>query len=60
MKASATQFLRFLSGERQFIIPIYQRTYSWTTDQCQQLWKDICTAAKSEKIAGHFVGSVVY
>ena len=28
MKAIATNFLKFLQGTKQFIIPIYQRTYS--------------------------------
>jgi hypothetical protein len=30
MKATETKFLDFLNGPKQFIIPIYQRTYSWT------------------------------
>jgi len=60
MKATETRFLDFLKGPRQFIIPIYQRTYSWTEKQCEQLWRDIETAATDESIAGHFVGSVVY
>jgi uncharacterized protein with ParB-like and HNH nuclease domain len=29
MKALENQFLTFLNGKKQFIIPIYQRTYSW-------------------------------
>src|SRR5438132_1709944 len=60
MKASETKFLDFLKGPKQFIIPIYQRTYSWTLKQCEQLWEDIVRAAKDEKVAGHFVGSIVY
>jgi len=30
-----------LEDARQFIIPIYQRKYSWTSTQCEQLWRDI-------------------
>jgi len=41
MKATQANFLQFLEGNKQFIIPIYQRTYSWTQKQCQQLWNDI-------------------
>ena len=44
----------------QFIIPIYQRTYSWEEAQCQQLWDDIMRAGRREDINAHFVGSVVY
>lgn len=47
MDLRATQLLKLLGGQHQFIIPIYQRTYSWTRDQCQQLWADIFAAASS-------------
>ncbi|MGF9798900.1 GmrSD restriction endonuclease domain-containing protein [Brevibacillus agri] len=60
MKAVETNLLKFLQGTKQFIIPIYQRKYSWTINQCRQLWNDIVRAAEDEKIKGHFVGSIVY
>lgn len=60
MKAVETNLLKFLQGTKQFIIPIYQRKYSWTINQCHQLWNDILRAAIDEKIKGHFVGSIVY
>ncbi|WP_339291258.1 DUF262 domain-containing protein [Paenibacillus sp. FSL E2-0201] len=42
-----------MQGTKQFIIPIYQRKYSWTISQCRQLWSDIMRAAEDEKIKGH-------
>ena len=60
MKAVETQFLKLLEGKKQFIIPIYQRTYSWTLKQCDQLWRDILRVATDNAITGHFVGSIVY
>ncbi len=60
MKAAQTQFLPFLDGKKQFVIPIYQRTYSWTREQCMQLWRDVVNAATSDTIKGHFIGSIVY
>lgn len=60
MKASETNFLKFMQGTKQFVIPIYQRKYSWTLDQCRQLWSDIVRAAQDEQVTGHFVGSIVY
>ncbi len=60
MKASETNLLKFLQGTKQFIIPIYQRKYSWNISQCKQLWEDIVRASTDDDIKGHFVGSVVY
>lgn len=60
MKATEINFLKFLKQPNQFVIPIYQRTYSWTLKQCQQLWQDIIRLSQEEEISGHFVGSIVY
>ncbi|MEH2000174.1 MAG: DUF262 domain-containing protein [Nostoc sp.] len=60
MKATQTNFLKFLEGNKQLIIPIYQRPYSWKIPQCQQLWNDILRAANDNTISGHFIGSLVY
>src|SRR5438128_6700637 len=59
MKAQENQFLTFLNGKKQFIIHIYQRTYSWTREQCEQLWNDIVRTATDEGTT-HFIGSIVY
>ena len=60
MKATEAKLLSFLQKSPQFIIPIYQRTYSWTNKQCQQLWDDILRAGASDTISVHFIGSIVY
>lgn len=60
MKAVESKFLNFLSNARQFVIPIYQRTYSWDEKQCQQLWDDILNAGRKKDFNTHFVGSIVY
>ncbi len=60
MKASEAKFLDFLKKSPQFVIPIYQRTYSWTERECRQLWDDILRTGKSKDILAHFVGSIVY
>jgi uncharacterized protein with ParB-like and HNH nuclease domain/predicted transport protein len=60
MKATEAKLLDFLKKSPQFIIPIYQRTYSWTEKECRQLWDDIIRAGSSDKVSVHFVGSIVY
>ena len=60
MKATEAKLLSFLQKSPQFVIPIYQRTYSWTEKQCRQLWDDILRAGSSDTIAVHFIGSIVY
>ena len=60
MKAVEAKLLSFLQKSPQFIIPIYQRTYSWTDKQCLQLWEDIVRAGSSDSISVHFIGSIVY
>jgi uncharacterized protein with ParB-like and HNH nuclease domain/predicted transport protein len=60
MKATEAKFLDFLKKSPQFVIPIYQRTYSWTEKECRQLWDDVVRCGSSDKIAVHFVGSIVY
>lgn len=60
MKATESKLLAFLKKSPQFIIPIYQRTYSWTGKECLQLWEDILRAGRNDNISAHFIGSVVY
>lgn len=48
-----------LNGQCQYIIPVYQRKYSWQANvQCARLWKDIVEMEKKKK-KHHFVGSIV-
>ncbi len=60
MKATEAKLLDFLKKSPQFVIPIYQRTYSWDDKQCRQLWDDILRTGSNDEVAVHFVGSIVY
>ncbi len=62
MKANAIKLLDFI-GEcqgNQFVIPIYQRVYSWEKEQCKQLWDDIVKTGGNDQMNGHFIGSILY
>lgn len=60
MKAHDRPLTQFLEGVKQFIIPIFQRTYSWELPQCQQLWNDILRVGATSDEQSHFIGSAVY
>ncbi|MCQ2692431.1 DUF262 and DUF1524 domain-containing protein [Helicobacter pylori] len=62
MKAGATTLLGFFEENQnnQFVIPIYQRLYSWKKEQCKQLWDDIIKIGGNDKMNGHFIGSILY
>lgn len=47
-----------LNRQNQYIIPVYQRKYSWRKEeQCARLWRDIVAMEQQNK--QHFVGSIV-
>jgi uncharacterized protein with ParB-like and HNH nuclease domain/predicted transport protein len=60
MKATEAKLLDFLKKSPQFVIPIYQRTYSWMEKECRQLWDDIIRTGSNDAVSAHFVGSIVY
>lgn len=63
MQAKETTLIRQVEGEKQYVVPLYQRTYSWKHEQLKRLWDDI--TAQSDLLAdetdapGHFLGSLV-
>lgn len=59
MRGEAQPFLKFLHGaDKRFIIPVYQRNYSWQTQQCSQLFNDLKRLIQ-EPEKKHFFGSIV-
>lgn len=61
MKAIDSPFTKIINGTTQFVIPVFQRDYTWDAEtQCAQLWRDVLRAARTSGERGHFLGSVVY
>ena len=58
MDARKGNIYEILNGNKQFLIPVYQRYYSWESEQCVRLWNDIVDMQNKNK-TGHFVGSIV-
>ena len=59
MEAKQVIFQELLNGARQYVVPLYQRTYSWEERQWEQLWDDILDIYSMESPRHHFIGSVV-
>lgn len=45
-------------NKKQYCIPVFQRDYAWTEEQCTKLFEDIVMAYKKDR--PHFCGSFVY
>ena len=59
MDAGKKILLDLLTGSLRFVVPVYQRRYSWGEAQCRQLWSDIVTAGRHPERT-HFTGSIVW
>ena len=60
MDAHDVRLTHMIDGQKQFIIPVFQRDYSWGTKHCLQLWQDIVRVGSNKNAKAHFIGSVVY
>lgn len=61
MKANEIKLNKFLSqSDTHFVIPVYQRNYDWTLNQCKQLLFDVLNVGSEDKIPAHFIGSIVF
>jgi alkylated DNA nucleotide flippase Atl1 len=63
MHAKEQTLKQLLEGEKQYVVPLYQRTYAWQRHQLQQLWNDLMLQADALEAEapspGHFLGSLV-
>lgn len=59
MDAGKKILLDLFTGSLRFVVPVYQRRYSWGEAQCRQLWADIVTAGRHPERT-HFTGSIVW
>ena len=62
LEAKDFKLIDYFNEYNQIVIPIYQRNYDWTEEQCQQLLDDIIEIGKrpKEEAKVHFIGSIVY
>lgn len=46
--------------DTRFVIPMFQRVYSWNARQCDELWEDIMRAGEADADTPHFMGMLLY
>jgi len=59
MQAKETKLQDIIEGTKQYVIPLFQRTYSWTNKEWEILWKDLVELCETDNPRTHFVGSIV-
>lgn len=60
MDAKESAFHSFLSQQIIMNVPIYQRKYNWSQDECKQLFNDILTIGEDDSKKSYFIGSIVF
>ena len=63
MQIQQESFLELMAKpDTRFVIPVFQRVYSWDARQCNELWEDIMAAgAQTDETAEpHFMGMLLY
>ena len=59
MKAAEAALRVLLEGQTQFVIPLFQRPYSWDRAKWETLWLDILETYEADRSSQHFLGSIV-
>src|ERR1700704_5554671 len=59
MKADEMRLAPLLGGPKQYVVPYFQRTYSWRRHQWNTLFDDILELYELGSANSHFLGSVV-
>ena len=55
MQATGKSLTALIDGKLQYLIPVFQRDYSWTAEQCEQLWQDVLAVAEVPPPHGIFL-----
>lgn len=59
MDAKPVQIMQYFDGEKQNMIPLFQRPYTWEKKDWQALWSDILAQYESGSDQTHFLGAIV-
>lgn len=59
MEAAEAKVQKVLQGDKQFLVPHFQRPYSWREREWRVLWDDLAELVGDADAKPHFLGSIV-
>lgn len=59
MQAQEARLRKLIEGTTQYVVPLFQRPYSWAEKQWKTLWNDVTDQATHSDARPHFFGSIV-
>ena len=59
MDAKETKLQDIIEGTKQYVVPLFQRSYSWDKKEWNALWDDLVELCDMETPRTHFIGSIV-
>ena len=59
MQASETKLQPIIEGTKQYVVPLFQRSYSWEKKEWDVLWNDLSELCEMDHPRTHFLGSLV-
>lgn len=59
MEASPARVIQYFNGEKQNLIPLFQRPYTWADNNWQTLWDDLMVQYEEGETGTHFMGAIV-
>lgn len=59
MEASPARVIQYFNGEKQNLIPLFQRPYTWKESNWRTLWDDVMVQYDLGDHSTHFLGAIV-
>jgi len=59
MQAKETKLQDIIEGTKQYVVPLFQRSYSWDKKEWEILWNDLVELSEMDNPRTHFIGSIV-
>jgi hypothetical protein len=57
LDTSTVSLSDIIGNGKKYVVPLYQRDYSWKRDQWEDLWNDIVSVVKTDNV--HYMGTIV-